>query len=177
MQVQLDEEVWEMNDSLRLEEVLADVSDRAQAKGRLVTELKVGNQHMTDRELLPHTLAKLAGPFGSITAKSEQIERILHNSQETANDYRHQLKQQVQDLVGEYRRGQGMVQKLDSWFGQIADYLEWAQIRQAVKPLDSQRKEHQSLVYWVDELMMARKQGDNVKIADVLEYEILPLLS
>ncbi len=75
MQVQLDEEIWEMNDSVRLEEVLANLSDRAQAKGRLVTELMVGNQKMTDRELVFPTLAQVASSFGSIAARSEALEK------------------------------------------------------------------------------------------------------
>jgi len=177
MQVQLDEDIWEMNDSLRLEEVLADVSDRAQAKGRLVTELKVGHQRMTDRELIPPTLAQLAGSFGSITAKSEQIESIVQNSEETAKKFEQQLMQQAQDFVNEFRRGQGVLQKLDQWFGQMADYLEWGQIHQAVGPMNPQQTGQQGLVRWIDELMTARKQGDEVRVADLLEYEILPRLS
>ena len=39
MLVQLDEETWEVSDTDRLEEVLANLSDRAEAQGRLVTQL------------------------------------------------------------------------------------------------------------------------------------------
>ena len=50
MLVQLDEETWEVSDTDRLEEVLANLSDRAQAQGRLVTELTVGNRPMRSEE-------------------------------------------------------------------------------------------------------------------------------
>ena len=37
MLVQLDEEKWEVSDTVRLDEVLANLSDRAESQGRLVT--------------------------------------------------------------------------------------------------------------------------------------------
>ena len=74
MQVQLDEEIWEVSDSVRLEEVLANLSDRAQAKGCLVTELVVGNQKMTDRELVPPTLGQVASSFGEPRESPNHLE-------------------------------------------------------------------------------------------------------
>ena len=174
MQVQLDEEIWEMNDSVRLEEVLANLSDRAQAKGRLVTELMVGNQKMTDRELVFPTLAQVASSFGSIAAKSEALENIVQHSTETAQNFGHQLRLQAQDLVSDFRQGHGVLRVLDQWFGQVADYLEWAQIQKSVgthKP-----DEGEGLSFWVNELMNARTGMDKVRIADILEYEMIPRL-
>ena len=175
MQVQLDEEIWEMNDNMRLEEVLANLSDRAQAKGRLVTQLTVGNKKMTDRELVFPTLSQVAGTFGSIAAKSEALEHIVQHSSETAKNFGQQLHHQAQDLVSDFRQGRGVLRVLDQWFGQIADYLEWEQIHQSVETDKPDTSE--GLWYWVNELMNARTGQDKVRIADILEYEVIPRLS
>ena len=177
MQVQLDEEIWEMRDDLQLEEVLANLSDRAQERGRLVTQLFVGEREMTDRDLIPVTLSQVAGKFGSIAAKSERLESIVQESQKTATNFGQQLHQEAQRLVGEFRRGRGALRLLDQWFGQMADYLEWVQIHHTVVAQDDHE---QNLAFWVNELIIARNAGDDVRIADLLEYEIvsrLPQLS
>ena len=166
MLVQLDEKTWEVSDTDRLEEVLADLSDRAQAQGRLVTQLIVGDQPMTDRELIPPTLAKVASTFGRISAKSEQINNILQNSGETAKKFGHQIRVNAQRLVEEFRQGKSGMQSMDQWFGQIADYLEWVQFQQSAS--GSSPQESQGLSHWVNELMIARKNLDEVRVADML---------
>ena len=174
MLVQLDEATWEVSDTDRLEDVLANLSDRAHAQGRLVTELIVGNRPMTDHELVPPTLSKMVSSFGSIAAKSQQIHRIIQDSNETGKKFGQELRSQAQDAVKNFRQGRGVVRQLDQWFGQIADYLEWVQIQQAVG--GGQSKESQDLSYWVNELINARKALDEVRIADMLEYEVIPRL-
>ncbi len=174
MLVQLDEETWEVSDTDRLEEVLANLSDRAQAQGRLVTELTVGNQPMTDRELVPPTLSKVASSFGSIAAKSERMDSIVQHSGETGKKFGQLLRSRAQQLVEDFRQGRGVMRQLDQWFGQIADYLEWVEVQRSVSGLPS--KEPQDLAYWVNELMNARKNLDDVRIADMLEYELIPRL-
>ena len=174
MLVQLDEKTWEVSDTDRLEEVLADLSDRAQAQGRLVTQLVVGDQPMTDRELVPQTLAKAASMFGRIAAKSERMDSILKNSGETAKKFGQQIRMNAQQLVEDLRQGRSGMRSLDQWFGQIADYLEWAHIQQSVG--GSSPKEPQDLSHWVNELMNARTNMDDVRVADMLEYEIIPRL-
>ena len=174
MLVQLDEETWEVGETDRLEEVLADLSNRAQAKGRLVTELMVGDQPMTDLELVPPTLAKVASTFGKISAKSERMDSILKNSGETAKKFGQQVRENAQQIVEDFRRGKSGMRQLDQWFGQIADYLEWAQIQQSVGA--SQSTESQGLSYWVNELMNARQSLDEVRVTDILEYEVISRL-
>ena len=174
MLVQLDEKTWEVSDTDRLEEVLADLSDRAQAQGRLVTQLMVGDQPMTDRELVPPTLAKVASTFGSISAKSERMDSILQNSDETAKKFGNQIRVEAQQLVQDFRQGKNGMRPMDQWFGQMADYLEWAQFQQSVSNAPS--NEIQDLSYWVNELMNARKNLDEVRVADMLEYEVIPRL-
>ena len=174
MLVQLDEEKWEVSDSIRLEEVLANLSDRAEAQGRLVTQLVVGDQLMTDRELVPPTLEKVAGTFGSISAKSERIDSIITNSGDTAKKFGQQLREKAQGLVQGFRQGKNGMQPLDQWFGQIADYLEWVENQNSVSGGGSH--EPQELASWVNELMNARKQLDDVRVTDLLEYEVIPRL-
>ncbi len=174
MLVQLDEEQWEVSDSVCLEEVLAKLNDRAEAQGRLVTKLLVGDQPMTDRELVPPTLSQLASSFGSIAAKSERMEHIIQQSGETGQKFGQELRARAQQVLQDLRQSKKGMQQLDQWFGQVADYLEWRQIQQSVTT--SPQHELEDLVQWVNELMMARQNADEVRIADMLEYEIIPRL-
>ena len=175
MQVRLDEDIWEVNDSIQLGAILANLSDRAQAKGCLVTELIVGNRKMTDRELVPPTLAQVGSSFGSIAAVSQRLETIVQYSEETGKKFGQQLGLQGQKLVNDYRQGHGILRQLDQWFGQMADYLEWLQIHESMGTEKSEIA--QDLSYWVKELMNAREYEDEVRIADMLEYEVIPRLS
>lgn len=175
MQVQLDEEIWEVSDRAQLGEVLANLSDRAQAKGCLVTELKVGNQKMTDRELVPPTLAQVASSFGSIAAVSKRMDTIVQYSEETGRKFGEHLRLQGQKLIDDFRQGHGKFHRLDEWFGQIADYLEWLQIQETVGNKKSEVV--QGLSFWVKELLNGREIEDGVRIADMLEYEVIPRLA
>ncbi len=174
MLVQLDEKTWEVSDTDRLDQVLADLSDRASAQGRMVTQLVVGDQQMTDRELVPPTLEKIASTFGRIAAKSERMDSILQNSEETARKFGSQLRAQALQLIEDFRHGKKGMRPLDQWFGQIADYLEWMQNQQAVR--GAVTNDSQDLSHWVNELMIARKNFDEVRVTDMLEYEVIPRL-
>lgn len=174
MRVQLDHDMWEMEDTARLEEVLADLSDRAQAKGRLVTKLTVAHQTLTDRDLVPQTLSQPAKLFDPIHALSERMDTLVQRSEGTAKKFVKHINQEAQELVEAFRMGQPSFQALDRWFGQMADYVEWEHIHDKVG-LSGGEASH--LKGWVEELMSARKSQDQVRIADVLEYEIIPLLS
>ena len=56
----------------------------------------------------------------------------------------------------------------------MADYVEWGHLhaKTGLSGIHSS-----SLKGWVEELMSARKNQDQVRIGDILEYEIIPLLS
>jgi hypothetical protein len=174
MLVQLDEETWEVSNTIRLEEVLATLNNQAEAQGRLVTQMTVDNQPMTDRDLVSQTLTRVASSFGTIAAKSERMDSIIEHSGETGKKFGQQICLCAQQLVGDLRQGKGVMRQLDEWFGQMADYLEWAQIQQAIN--GSQPSEQQDLSYWVNELMNARENLDDVRMADMLEYEVIPRL-
>lgn len=174
MRVQLDHDMWEMEDTARLEEVLADLSDRAQAKGRLVTKLTVANRSMTDRELVPQTLSQPAKLFDPIRALSERMDTLVQQSEETAKKFVQQINQEAQELVEGFRLGRPSIQALDRWFGQMADYLEWGHIH-ATLGMSGGYASH--LKGWIEELLSARSRQDDVRVADILEYEVIPLLS
>ncbi len=173
MRVQLDEETWEVSDTIRLEEVLANLSDRAGAQGRLVTQLFVGNRAMTDRELVPPTLSQVASSFGSIAAKSEKMEHIVQESEEKGQAFGRQLRSQAEQVLKSIRQGRGGMRQLDQWFGQVADYLEWQDIQQTIVGSQLNCKD---LAFWINELMAARKNADEVRMVDMLEYEVVPRL-
>jgi hypothetical protein len=174
MQVQLDEEIWEVNDRVQLGEVLAGVSDRAQAKGCLVTELTVGQRKMTDRELVSPTLSQPVSAFGSIVAVSMRVETVVQYSEDTGKNFGYQLRHQAQVLVDTFRNGHGNLRQLDEWFGQMADYLEWLHIHESMNSRKFQRA--QDLSCWIKELLHARKHHDEIRMADMLEYEVIPRL-
>ena len=174
MRVQLDHDRWEMEDTARLEEVLADLSDRAQAKGRLVTKLTAANRPMTDRELVPQTLSQPAKLFDPIQALSERMDTIIQQSEGSAKRFVNHINLDAQDLVEGFRMGRPSLQALDRWFGQMADYVEWGHLHAQVGLSGGNAS---TLNEWVEKLMTARKTQDQVRIADILEYEIIPLLS
>ncbi len=174
MRVQLDHDMWEMEDTARLEEVLADISDRAQAKGRLVTTLHVANRTMTDRELVPQTLSQPAKLFDPIRALSERVETLVQQSEDTAKKFVQQINQEAQSIVEGFRAGNPSIVALDRWFGQMADYVEWGHIHDNLGLSGGYASNFKG---WLEELMIARNGRDYVRVADILEYEIIPLLS
>ena len=173
MHVQLDEELWEMSDSVRLEEVLARISDTAHAKGRLVTDLKVGNQSFTDRDLLPGVLSQPAGTFAKVVATSQAVQTIVNNGAQSAKELGASLKSDGEQLVQAIRRGETQLRSIDEWFGRLADYVEWAEI---ARSLHASQAPVDSLARWLQETLEARDGGDMVRLADALEFEVIPRL-
>jgi hypothetical protein len=174
MQVQLDNELWEVDGHVSLQEVLADLSDRAHAKGRLVTKLVVGERSLTDRELIPQTLSRPAKNFQRISAVSERMEYVVQQSEDTARKFVRHIHQAGVSLVENMRAGRSVFPSVDQWFGQMADYLEWAH---NYREVGKQPIAVSGLQGWVEELLRARDAKDQVRMADILEYEILPVLA
>ena len=173
MQVQLDEEVWEMADTVKLEEVIARVSDAAHARGCLVTNLVVGQRSFTDRDLVPAVLSQEAGPMGNVMATSQPLQSIVDGGARSAQEYGVGLKADAGNLIRAFRRGEKRFRQLDDWFGRLADYVEWAEIARAV---GTSPHTSDSMVSWVRDIIGARERGDTVGIADLLEFEIVPRL-
>jgi len=171
MQVQLDDELWEMEDSTKLEEVFACVSDTAQAKGCLVTMLRVGEKEFSDRDFLPGLLAQTAGTVGNVVATSQSLQHVVNQGADSANKFGETLHSEGARLTHQLRKGITQFQVLDDWLGRLADYVEWTELARSLRASQCPKK---SLVSWLPEMIQARDNGDPVRLADLLEYEILP---
>ena len=173
MHVQLDQELWEMADSVRLEEVLTRISDTAHAKGRLVTKLMVGERRLTDRDLLPGVLSQPVGSFGKVVATSQSIQGVLNTGADGAEKFGGALKSDAEGFVRSLRLGEPRFNQIDDWLGRLADYVEWAEL---ARSFDASQAPQESLSSWLSEIIQAREQCDTVRLADVLEFEVMPRL-
>jgi hypothetical protein len=72
--------------------------------------------------------------------------------------------------VGQLRLGSQDLSLPDRWLGKVADLLELIGNNAA----NSNAK---AVAGWIEELLDARHFSDTVRMADLLEYEILPRLS
>lgn len=174
MHVTLDHENWEVGTGLTLGEVLADVSERAHARARLVTSLTVDQRALTDRDIDAALLAEPTTRFTRLTATSQTMQDILRAAQGSAHRYAEELRAEGLPLVRAFRSGQPHVNRVDAWLGKLADYLELTEGGRGTPPTpDADRP----LSSWVQALVEARGAHDIVLMADLLEYEILPRLA
>jgi hypothetical protein len=174
MRITLDQDQWDVSDDQSVSEVLTQVSDRAYAQNRLVTSLKLGGSPITDRDLQPLLLNKLLKEVGSVDACSQDIPEIMTNAAPAISKFAAALKAEAQGFLTPLRMSGVIPSALDRWFGQLADYVECLQAagqgRQAGGDL-------QAFSSWIQELLDARSIQDPVRVADILEFEILPYLA
>jgi hypothetical protein len=174
MQVTLDDEQWTVSDRTPLMEVLAQVSDKAHAKGRIVTSLQLGERRLTDRDLTRDLLAQIGSEIGRVQATSQSMDQVFKGADETLNRYAGLLKLDGVALVKALRTGQTPGGLLDAWLGRLADYVEYLEVKRTHSAPDYAVE---PFAPWVARLLDARLTGDWVGLADVLEYEILTRLS
>ncbi|BCA54773.1 hypothetical protein W02_19130 [Nitrospira sp. KM1] len=173
MHVTLDQEQWEVTGTTTLGEVLADVSERAHARARIVTSLIVDQRNITDRDLDPGFLAEQAIQYSRLTAVSQSRGDIVQSARPSISRFSASIRAEGISLVDSLRSGRHTLNSLDLWLGTLADYLE------CLQTTDGTGQTHgagQTLATSVRELLKAREAGDSVLMADVLEYEILPRL-
>lgn len=173
MRVTLDQDQWEPVAEATLGEVFAEVSDRAYAQSRIVTAMRLDQQAITDRDLDAGFLAEPAARYGSLTAVSQSMQDMEHDAWIVARRYAKLLHAEGAAFVGLWRAGRTQGRDMDLWLGKLADYLEFTEGKcptplsgNAAAPLSS----------WVQEFLSARESRDEVLMADLLEYEILPRL-
>jgi len=173
MRITLDQEHWDVSDDQAVGEVLTQVSDRAYARHRLVTSLKLGGRSITDRDIQPMLLRKLLKEVGPIDACSQNIPEIMTNAAPAIALFASTLKSEAQGFLMPLRMSGIIPSALDRWFGQLADYVE---LLQAAGQGSPSRSNLQAMSSWIQELLDARSIQDPVRMADILEFEILPQL-
>jgi hypothetical protein len=174
MRITLDQDQWDVSDEQSVSEVLAQVSDRAYAQHRLVTSVKLGGSPITDRDLQPMLLRKLLREVGPIDACSQNIPEIMTNAAPAITRFASTLKAEAQGFLAPLRMAGIIPSGLDRWFGQLADYVELLHAAGSGRPAGG---DLQAFSAWIQELLDARSIQDPVRVADILEFEILPHLA
>jgi hypothetical protein len=174
MRITLDHDQWDVSDDQPVSEGLTQVSDRAYARHRLVTSLKLGGRPITDRDLQPMLLSKLLKEVGPIEACSQDIPEIMTDAAPAIAKFASTLKAEAQGFLTPLRMTGIIPSALDRWFGQLADYVELLQAAGQSNPASG---DLQALSPWIQELLDARSIQDPVRLADILEFEILPYLA
>jgi hypothetical protein len=173
MRITLDQDQWDVSDDQRVSEALTEVSDRAHAKHRLVTSLKLGGHPITDRDIQPLLLNKLLKDVGTVEASSQNIPEIMTNAAPAIARYAATLKAEAQGFLLPLRVSGVIPSSLDRWFGQLADYVELLHAGVQGSPVGG---DLQAVSSWIQELLQARSIQDPVRMADILEFEVLPCL-
>ena len=174
MRITLDHDQWDVSDDQPVSEVLTQVSDRAHAQHRLVTSLKLGGRPITDRDLQPMLLGKLLKEVGPIDACSQNIPEIMTNAAPAITRFASTLQAEAQGFLTPLRTSGIIPSALDRWFGQLADYVELLQAAGQSSPASGDLR---ALSSWIQELLDARSIQDPVRLADILEFEVLPYLA
>lgn len=174
MNVQLDNEQWQANVGTTLGEILADLSERAHAKSRIVTTVLLDQQRITDRDIDQRLLQEPITRYRDLVATSATRQEIVESARESIHRYRELVVQEGAALVNPLRLGRQDVSALDSWLGKVADVLELMS-HSTVSSLPGLSVP--TTTEWIEQLLTARQLRDTVRMADLLEYEILPRLA
>jgi len=173
MQITLDHETWDVAEDARLSDVLADLGGKARKRERIVDSLNVGGRIITDRDLQPAFLAQTVAIAGPVRATTKSVAEMLRCGSESARRFADALHAEGANLLARFRVGDADLGILDQWLGGLADYVEYVE---HVRAQGSGGNAPSSLTCCASELLDARRSEDMVRIADVLEYELLPRL-
>ena len=170
MHITLDGEQWQIPDDTSLMNALAFLSDKAHAQHRIVTSLTVGGK----ADLDPAFLNQRGQDVGEVSGRSQSLHAIITDAKQAIDRFAAQLRADGLVLLGPLRSGTGQVGTIDAWLGRLADYTEMLEAgqTQGVAGLSSA-----PLLPWIQELLGARTFADPIRVADLLEYELLPLLT
>lgn len=170
MHVMLDQDQWEVINTMTIGEVLADISEKAHARSRLVTSLRVDKRTMTDRDLDSALLGESVSQYSRVEAISQTLDEIRRGAARTIHQYAGILRTEALTMATQLRLGEERLTTLDAWLGKLADYLE------AVEGKPEPRHPDRAMSPWVQVLLEARAARDLVRVADLLEYELAPRL-
>lgn len=171
MHIRLDDEQWVAATEASLGEVFAELSERAHAKARIVTTMMLDRRRLTDRDIEPRLLQEPSAKFDNLVATSLTQEEIFHAARGTIERYRELLVQEGRTLSNQLRLGTRDLSLLDRWLGKVADLLE---LNGNNMPDCTATSDVSAMAEWIEELLGARRLCDTVRMADLLEYEILP---
>jgi len=174
MRVQLDQEQWESNAKATVGDVLAEVSDRAHERSRIVTMLQLDQRAITDRDIDGALLAESASRYGTLRAVTQSVQDIEHDAWVASQRYARLLHAEGVAFVDAWRAGRPQDRAMDLWLGKLADYLEFTEGSRAA--CREGEDAPAAITPWVEKLLVARERQDQVLTADLLEYEILPRL-
>lgn len=170
MRVMLDQEQWDVVNQSTLGEVLAEISEKAHARARLITSLTVDQRTITDRDLDAALLGEPTAKYGQVRASSRSMNEVMQGAEDSIRRYGALLRDDARRLATHFRLGVESVAALDAWLGQLADYIEF------IESSPTASASSRELPVWVPELLQARADRDLVRLADVLEYELAPRL-
>jgi len=170
MHVMLDQDQWEVVNALSLGDVLADISEKAHARSRLITSLTVDQRTITDRDLDSTFLGEPIAHFTRLQAISQTMDEVMRGAAPTIQHYADLLRHEAQELASHIRMGDERLTSLDAWLGKLADYLELVESKPAKAHPD------RAMTPWVQALLDARAQRDLIRMADLLDYELAPRL-
>jgi hypothetical protein len=174
MHITLDDDQWIAATDASLGDVFAELSERAHAKARIVTTMMLDRRRLTDRDLEPRLLQESSAKFSNLVATSRTQKEIIQDARAAIDQYRELVVQEGSSLVRQLRQGMQELSALDRWLGKVADLLELIG-HNAPNPEASSNV--RAMVKWMEELLGARHLSDTVRMADLLEYEILPRFS
>jgi hypothetical protein len=174
MKITLDNDQWEATHSMTLGEILADLSERAHAQSRIVTTVTLDRRRITDRDIDPTLLQESSGKYRELVATSATQQAILESAQGAIDRFRELVVEEGTSLVGQLRLGMQDLSLLDLWLGKVADVVEIIGNGPKQPGTESPAR---VVAGWMEEFLEARRLRDTVRMADLLEYEVLPRLS
>ena len=174
MNIQLDSEQWQAVSTATLGDILADLSERAHARSRIVTTVMLDSRRITDRDLDPHLLQQPSSRYRQLVATSATQAEILESARGAIERYRRVVADEGASLATQFRMGIQDLSPFDAWLGKVADVVE---IVESGQKRTGTQSSGQSIAGWIEELLAARHLQDTVRMADLLEYEVLPRIA
>jgi hypothetical protein len=174
MNIQLDREQWQVVSTATLGDILTDLSERAHAQARIVTTIMLDHRQITDRDIDPVLLQQSSANYHELIATSATRQEIVESARGAIDRYRGLVVAEGTALANEFRMGAQNLSSFDAWLGKVADVVEIIENSPKQFGTDSPG---QVIAGWIEELLAARRLQDAVRMADLLEYEILPRIA
>ena len=174
MNIRLDNEQWEAACTATLGDILADLSERAHTRSRIVTTVTLDSRRITDRDIDPSLLQQPSTNYCELVATSSTQLEMLEAARGAIERYRSLVVTEGTSLANQFRMGMQDLSAFDAWLGKVADAVEVIENSQQRVGTHSQG---QAIAGWIEELLAARHIHDTVRMADLLEYEVLPRIA